>query len=184
MVLLSARKLLALVCLGSALWAAAEPGMWLDVPFVKQPRDGCGAAVIAMVMQYWSQQRGRAADAAAEVDAIQRALYSPDAHGIYASALERYFREHGFRAFAFAATWQDLQQHLQKGRPLIVALQPAPRAPLHYVVVVGLDPSQQLVLVNDPAERKLLKRDRSQFQKEWQRAAHWTLLAVPEQSRN
>ncbi len=184
MVLLSTRKLVAVVCLCGTVWAAAAPGVWLDVPFVKQPKDGCGAAVVAMVIQYWSQQQGRAADAAAEVDAIQRALYSPDAHGIYASALEQYFREHGFRAFALAATWQDLQQHLEKGRPLIVALQPAAKAPLHYVVVVGIDPPQQLVLVNDPAERKLLKRNRSEFEKEWQRAGHWTLLALPEQSRH
>ncbi len=36
-----------------SLLAADLPGVWLDVPFVKQEKDGCGAASIAMVMQYW-----------------------------------------------------------------------------------------------------------------------------------
>ncbi len=55
---------------------------------------------------------------------IQRALYSPKAHGIYASDMERYFREKGFRTFTIRGEWEDLKQHLDKGRPLIVALKP------------------------------------------------------------
>ena len=38
--------------------AADVPGIWLDVPFVKQSRDGCGAASIDMITQYWSRQQG------------------------------------------------------------------------------------------------------------------------------
>src|ERR1700733_7458123 len=33
-------------------------GVWLDVPFVKQDKNACGAASIAMVMRYWQQQDG------------------------------------------------------------------------------------------------------------------------------
>ena len=33
-------------------------GVWLDVPFVKQEKNGCGAASIAMVMQFWQRQQG------------------------------------------------------------------------------------------------------------------------------
>ena len=40
--------------------------------------------------------------------------------------------------------------------------------PLHYVVVAGLDEKRELVLLNDPAQRKLLKEDRSEFEQEWQ----------------
>ncbi len=44
------------------LLAAEPPGVWLDVPFVKQEKDGCGAASIAMVIQYWRMQQGQAPD--------------------------------------------------------------------------------------------------------------------------
>ena len=173
---------LLLVVVGvAALACAAQPsGVWLDVPFVKQGKNGCGAASIAMVMQFWQRQQGFAPSAIPDAPEIQLSLYSSKAHGIYASALERYFEQHGYRAFAFTGRVEDLQDHLAKGRPLIVALKPAAQTPLHYVVVAGLDPAKNLVLVNDPAERKLLQQEISTFEKEWKGTGNWTLLAVPQ----
>jgi ABC-type bacteriocin/lantibiotic exporter with double-glycine peptidase domain len=165
---------------GGVLFAADPAGIWLDIPFVKQEKDGCGAASIAMVMQYWQLQRGRSGNPSAEAEQIQRALLSMAAHGIYASDMERYFQRNGYVTFAFAGDWSDLKQHLEKGRPLIAAVKPGSRVPLHYVVVAGLDHERQLVLLNDPAQRKLLKEDRSRFEQEWKAAARWTLLALPE----
>lgn len=167
-----------LLCLCGVLTAAAsDAGVWLDVPFVPQEKNGCGAAVISMLLRYWHNQSD------SSPANIQRALYSRKAHGIFASDLQRYFQEHGFRAFAFAGRWDDLRQHLEKGRPLIVALKPARMEDeLHYVVVVGLEPEQNIVLVNDPAQRKLLKQERSTFEKQWSEVGNWTLLAVPQTS--
>jgi len=176
------QKCLALVlCVGALPCVAETPGIWLDIPFVKQERDGCGAASVAMVMQYWERQQGKPAELGSNAGEIQRALYSKPAHGIHASDLERYLEQHGFRAFAFQGEWNDLQRHLAKGRPLIVALKPRAGPPLHYVVVAGLDEERNLVLVNDPAERKLLQQERAEFEKEWKGAGHWTLLAIPQE---
>ncbi len=189
---ISNQALLSRIAIGAALLlgvcgilpAADLPGVWLDVPFVKQEKDGCGAASIAMVMQYWEQHQGQAISADSDATQIQRALYSPKAHGIYASDMERYFGEKGYRTFTIRGEWEDLQQHLDKGRPLIVALKTAGGAPLHYVVVTGLDQVQGIVLLNDPAQRKLLKQDRAAFEREWSAAGQWTLLALPQaQSR-
>lgn len=167
------------LCCG-VLAAVDVPGAWLDVPFVQQQKDGCGAASVAMVMQYWQRQQASAPDAKAEYEHIENALLSRTAHGVFASNMARYFQQNGFSAFTFAGDWDLLQCHLEKGRPLIVALQPGSRLPLHYVVVAGLNPEAGIVLVNDPAERKLLKEDRDRFEREWKAAGHWTLLAVPE----
>ena len=160
----------ALVCAGEQ---AAD---WLDVPFVKHEKNGCGAASLAMLMQYWQRRQGAAAADAAE---IQKTLYSDRAHGIYASDMESFLRQHGYQTFAFAGTMHDLAEHLAKGRPLIAGLQPSGGATLHYVVIAGVDPEKREVLMNDPAERKLLKRDFDTFEKEWRGTSHWTLLAVP-----
>ncbi len=159
--------------------AAAPPAAWLDVPFVRQQKDGCGAASIAMVMQYW-QQQGRSPSANADYAHIQEALLSRAAHGIYASAMTRYFQQNEFQAYAFTGDWDLLEHHLEQGRPLIVALDPGSHSPLHYVVVAGLDRGAGVVLVNDPAQRKLLKVDLARFEKEWKPADNWTLLAVPD----
>jgi uncharacterized protein YvpB len=164
--------------------AAGSVNLWLDIPFVPQPKNGCGAASIAMVMQYWEQHLGRPVQPEAEPARIFRALYAPTAHGIYASAMVRYFQENGYRAFAFAGEEGDLKQQLAAGRPLLVALKPDSRSSLHYVVVAGLDQPHQLILINDPAQRKLLKEDLAQFDREWNAAGRWTLLAVPEVSKH
>src|SRR6266852_6892480 len=155
------RTALVLLGVGGVLFAADPSGVWLDVPFVKQEKDGCGAASIAMVMQYWQLQQGRSGNPTAEAAQIQRALHSDAAHGIYASDMQRYFQQNGYVTFAFAGQWSDLKQHLEKGRPLIAALKPGSLVPLHYVVVAGLDPERHLVLLIEPAQRKLLKEERS-----------------------
>ena len=178
------RSFVALVTLwvSTAAFAAGSANLWLDVPFVAQTKDGCGAATVAMVMQYWEHQQNQPAKPEAQPLQIFHALYSEAAHGIYASAMARYFQANGFRAFAFAANSMDIERQLHFGRPLIVALKPDSGSSLHYVVVAGLDEPQQVVLVNDPAQRKLLKEDQSQFEREWKAAGNWALLAVPQTS--
>jgi ABC-type bacteriocin/lantibiotic exporter with double-glycine peptidase domain len=179
---------LAVVCffgaLGGALGAATPTGVWLDVPFIRQEKEGCGAASAAMVMQYWLKAQGKPVDQDADFQQIERVLHSKTGHGIYASDLRHYLQQHGFRTFAFAGSWDDLQQHLAKGRPLIAALKPSGSRELHYVVVVGLDsePSSGLniLLLNDPAQRKLLKQARTTFEKQWSGTGRWLLLALPE----
>ena len=173
----TAAALLLALC-GTAL-AQDRAGRWIDVPFVAQQKDGCGAATIAMVMQYWQQHEALPMTSAAEYVQIDRSLQSKAAHGIYASDMVHYFEQNGYRAFAFAGTAADLEQHLAKGRPLIAALKPGAGLPLHYVVVAGLDPANHSVLLNDPAQRKLLKEDSDRFEHEWSAAGHWMLLALP-----
>jgi ABC-type bacteriocin/lantibiotic exporter with double-glycine peptidase domain len=165
---------------GVCVYAAETSAVWLDVPFVKQEKNACGAASVAMVMQFWQHQQARSPDSDSDQARIQLALYSAKARGIYASDLQDYFRRHGYQAFAFQGRPEDLRQHLEKGRPLIAALKPGAGAPLHYVVVVGLDTEHRLVLLNDPAERKLMKQDLTSFEKAWKEAGYWTLLAVPQ----
>lgn len=173
--------ILALCSCVATLWAA-ESGAWLDVPFVQQPREGCGAASISMVMKYWDQQQHRAATQNSDVDRIQRALYTKDAHGIYASQLTQYFDQQGYSTYVVHGDENLLAHHIEKGRPLIVALKPVGDPLLHYVVVSGVQPDQQLVLINDPAQRKLTKVDSRNFEQEWKATGNWTLLAVPRSS--
>ncbi|HXA07379.1 MAG TPA: C39 family peptidase [Bryobacteraceae bacterium] len=174
MSLLAARIWLAGLSLLPALLCAETSAVWLDVPFVKQEANGCGAAAIAMVMHYWSRPD-------ADPHKIYQSLYSREVDGIRGRDLDRFLRESGFHTFAFRGEWQDLEQHLAKGRPLIVCLREGRAGPLHYVVVAGVDTTQNLVLINDPARRKLLKVERVVFEKDWTTAGRWTLLAVPQQ---
>jgi ABC-type bacteriocin/lantibiotic exporter with double-glycine peptidase domain len=158
-------------------------GVWLDVPFVRQTEDGCGSAAISMLLQYWNAH-GMAIDSnRADAARIQNQLYSRKARGIYASRMEGYFKESGFRVFLLDGEWKDLVEHLKQGRPLIVSLEPGnAKAPLHYVVVTGIDWRSGAVFIHDPARGKLLRIERAEFEKEWRPSRHWMLLALPEKA--
>jgi ABC-type bacteriocin/lantibiotic exporter with double-glycine peptidase domain len=162
-----------LVISALAVTLSAQP-LWLDVPFVHQDENGCGSASLAMVIDYW-RAHGAAADPA-NVDAIQRELYVAARKGIPAESMTRYLEQHGFEAIAFRGEWEDLEHHLALGRPLIVALR-VRGATYHYAVAAGISPDA--IALNDPADRKLRQYDRARFEKEWNRAGAWTLLAVP-----
>lgn len=173
---------LALLFPAAARPAAVKPeGLWLDVPYVRQPPQGCGAASIAMILRYWTLKDPLYKCSLPSVRAIQRALYSPAAQGIYAKDMERYLRGKGMRVIAFEGDWNLLREHLAKGRPLIVCLREGRW--LHYVVVVGLDPAKNAVLVNDPAGQRLEPLRRKAFETKWRAEGNWTLLALPEPSR-
>ncbi|HEV2222119.1 MAG TPA: C39 family peptidase [Candidatus Acidoferrales bacterium] len=167
------------VC-AACVFAAQTAALWIDVPFVAQSREGCGSASISMVMRYWAKKKGQPSPPSADPQKIQAALFSPESGGISASSMQRYFRESGYRAFAFQAQWSDLVHHLQLGRPLIVSLDASgPLGPLHYVVLVGIDPARGFLFLNDPAQRKMLRISRKGFQSEWSHTGNWALLAVP-----
>jgi len=159
--------------------AHGQAAIWIDVPFVSQPREGCGAASLSMLMQYWAGKLGLSPSEDSDVARIQRMLYSKTDHGIAAEQMTAYLRQHGFQAFAFPGKWSDLETQIAKGRPLIVALRPEGQSELHYVVIDGVDTGRALVTMNDPAVRKLLNEERSRFEKEWSATHNWTLLAVP-----
>ena len=174
--LVSAGVRLAALSLLLPLVSAEASAIWLDVPFVKQEANGCGAAAIAMLMRYWSRED-------ADPHKIYQALYSREVQGIRGGDVERFLHTAGFQTFVFRGEWQDLEQHLAKGRPLMVCLHEGRSGPFHYVVVAGVDTSQNVVSINDPARRKLLKVERGMFEKDWTAADRWTLLAVPQQPR-
>jgi uncharacterized protein YvpB len=169
--------ILLLFCAGVA---AQSTGYWLDVPFVKQSPEGCGAASLSMVMQYWKNQGFAVSPDSFDENSIFSELHSPEGHGIYASRMKQFLEDHSFSVYTFSGQWDDLRRHLEKGRPMIVGLQPVRGSKaLHYVVVAGVDLKDQLVLFNDPAGRKLTKLDRKTFEKQWNATERWTLLALP-----
>jgi ABC-type bacteriocin/lantibiotic exporter with double-glycine peptidase domain len=159
-------RALALVCAFSTL-ALCEP---LNVPFVRQEKNGCGAASVAMVTQYWSKD-------APSPHAIYERLIDPNHKGIELAAMKRYLEEIGFQAFTLRGQWSDLDQHIAKGRPIIVSLQAARTKRLHFAVLVGLE--RDHVWLNDPTRKAAHRADREKFEKQWAGAKYWMLLATP-----
>jgi len=156
--------------------SSANDVLWLVVPYVRQRENACGAATVSMILKYW-QAKGYVQNVNADPDLIETDLYSGGSSGILASKVTEYLANAGMPTFVFAGTWDVLYTHLKKGRPLIVALKSSTN---HYVVVVGTDREGEVLLLNDPARRKLFKISRKEFETSWRHNQNWTLLAVPE----
>jgi ABC-type bacteriocin/lantibiotic exporter with double-glycine peptidase domain len=146
---------------------AATAVVLLPVPFVPQPKDGCAAAALAMVMRHWG--------AAGDAGGIARDLREPELRGIRGSRLEEFARQRGFTALAYKGDLEHLAGSLAKGRPLIVAW--GRDAGAHDVVVVGAEPGA--IVVHDPALGAYRRVEASEFERRWRRAGFWTLLVLP-----
>ena len=159
-------------------WAGTAGEERLDVPLLRQQKNGCGAASVAMIVRYWASQQPRLQIQAVEPEEVHRQLFSQERGGVPLAALKGYLQQKGFHAFTLQASWNDLEDHLSKRRPLIACLKKGPRSAMHYAVVVGIEGKR--VWVNDPSRRSARAMKRSKFEKRWSSADRWLLLAVPD----
>jgi hypothetical protein len=166
-----------LILLVAALFqnAAAEP---LDVPFVRQQKEGCGPAVLSMLMEYWSEH-GSPTSKPWTPSALYSRLYDSGVHGVTGESMARFLQEQDYLAFPFHGEWNDLTKNTELGRPVIVALAPKRGQPLHFVLVVGMDELSSQAILHDPDRGSYLKEPHDRFLKQWNETGRWTLLAVP-----
>jgi len=141
------------------------------VPAVEQvSREGCGAACLAMVLQYWGHE--------VSPEELERECVVPGIEGIRAASLRDAARRRGLSAYLFAGTVEDVEHELRRGRPVIVGLaHPRGDAYLsHFQVVVGLHPSRQDVAVLEPAVGHLMRDALVDFAVAWGRARNVMLV--------
>jgi len=144
----------------------------LEVPYIPQVKNTCGAASLAMVMRYWNKDITH--------DAIAAKLLKPELSGIAGSGLQDFARDHGMTAVAYVGDLPLVREYLEKGRPLIVALKLG-KDKFHNVVVIGYDEEKHELIVHDPAEGPSRRIAEAAFEKRWEGSMHWTLLILPPQ---
>jgi len=168
------RLVVVLIC---AIAARAMTNQPLDVPFITQEKNGCGAASVAMVVHYWGNLPAKYPVVAASPERVYQQLYDAERKGILLSDMKRYVEELGFNAFTLNGKWTDLERHLAKGRPIIVGLKRNRAKGMHFAVVVGVDATH--VWLNDPTRKKANRVKQAEFRSHWELADSWMLLATP-----
>ncbi|HSB13009.1 MAG TPA: C39 family peptidase [Bryobacteraceae bacterium] len=166
--------LVAAICVATLAGAANQR---LDVPFFAQKKNGCGAASVAMVEHYWSGRPAKQSATAPSPEQVYQQLYQPDRRGILLADMKRYLEDHGYRAVTLRGEWVDLERHLSKGRPVIVGLKPGRSKGLHFAVLTGTEGNH--VWLNDPTRKRPNRVDQAKFEKQWEFADRWMLLATP-----
>jgi len=167
------RRILLAIAFAAACGAAKQP---LDVPFFSQQKNGCGAASIAMTIRYWANQPGQTI-AAPSAEQVYQRLIDPERKGILLADMKRYLEELGFRAFTLRGQWSDLEEHLAKGRPVVVGLKKNRARQLHFAVVIGTEGNQ--VWLNDPTRKKASRVKMADFIRQWDLGERWMLLSAP-----
>jgi ABC-type bacteriocin/lantibiotic exporter with double-glycine peptidase domain len=103
--------------------------------------------------------------------------------GLSGDELRAALAQVGLETFLFPGTLDDsptgLFHHLAKGRPLIVMT--SERESDHYVLFIGHDPAQGLVVLLDPRRGRVVL-PHAVFERLWEPAGRFTLLALPASS--
>lgn len=152
--------------------ASADPEVLLVsglTPVRQTDSTGCGPAALAMVLRFHGDPH---------LDEELRA----DSTGVTARELRDRARRHGFKAHLIEGDLIDLEEHLRKGRPLIVGLvKPClSGAKPHYEVVAGIDPVRRRIATVDPARGWTLNSVEG-FLEEWEGSGRVLLILAREQ---
>ncbi len=141
------------------------------VPFFSQQSRQCGPAALAAVLS-WSGSHVNAEELAGET-------FTREREGTLQPMLVSASRDRG-RLTYLVRDFEALLQEVAAGHPVIVlqnlGLRWYPR--WHYAVVIGYDAEKQRVMLR--SGRVFRKQiDWSLFQRTWNRAGNWGLLALP-----
>jgi ABC-type bacteriocin/lantibiotic exporter with double-glycine peptidase domain len=144
----------------------------LQVPLIKQPYMQCLNACVSMVLKYWGLE--------ISVDFIEKhvPVYKDGTTG---KDLALFVEEAGFHGFLIQPPFEDLIQHVNKERPVIVTL-PVKGRLRHALVLVGFDLTSNIVWLNDPATGKCAAQSLNSFRKQWESGKRWAFLIVPKQT--
>lgn len=147
-------------------------GFYLEIPYAQQIKNYCGPASLEMVFRHWNQPTDQHELASHFVPFPSK--------GLSGAQLKKLAVRYGFDAYSFTGDSKLLKEHLQKGRPLVVALESSGLLNRnHFVVLVGWDESKQDWLVHDPAKGPYQRYSAKKFGKQWRQLENWTLLVIP-----
>jgi len=144
----------------------------LEVPFFPQASGHCGPGALASVLNYW-QEKSRPEE-------ISETVYLPELKGALPFDLAHYARSRGFYATSFKGSLEDLRDRLLRGHPLVAFLNLGTSLfPVgHFLVVTGLDPATQRVIVHSGMrQNKAVSYER--FLAAWKGGGYWTLDIRP-----
>ncbi len=158
-------------------WDSSPPSLLLQVPFVEQKGNFCGPAAVTMVLSFYgvpvSQQE------------VAEKTFTPSLNASLLPDLENYVNElPGFAALSASLSLEELEKKIQKGYPTIVLVDEGigPYQVLHYMVVVGIDRSQDTIVCHTRKDINKVFRTGC-FLKKWQKMNNLALTISPEETQ-
>ena len=153
----------------------SERAVVLTVPAVDQEgRYECGLAAVSALCQYYTVPLDDTVRA-------ELAHIASEESGLSGGELRAALEDAGFEVFLYQGMLDHgptgLLTQVDRGRPVLVLISPDGRT-YHYCLVVGYDPESSDVVFHDPEQGLALLSDEV-FQRVWENARRFALLAVP-----
>ncbi len=143
----------------------------LEVPYVKQEKNFCGPASLAMVLMYWGSTVSQYE--------IGERVQNKEKKGVWGEDLKSVAENLGFNAFIYSSDINNIKENLSKGRPIIVPLTSGSSSNFHFVLIVGVSSTNSKLIYHDPAEESFSVIDIEEFITKWKPSNYWALLVVP-----
>lgn len=148
----------------------AESSKLSDVPFIKQSKNHCGPASLAMLLEYNNKK--------VSLDELSSQMITPAAHGTYATDLITAVRRQGMIAIRINDL-KSLLTEVSAGNPVLVFQNMGfgfmPK--WHYAVVVGHDLDGPDIILHS-GRKKFLKTDMRFFERTWKLADYWGIVVL------
>ncbi|MBW2646875.1 MAG: C39 family peptidase, partial [Deltaproteobacteria bacterium] len=156
---------------------SSPPSLLLQVPFIEQKDNLCGPAAVAMVLSFYGLPVSQQKVAEKTFTASLNATLLPD--------LVNYVNElPGFAAWSASLSLEELAKKIQEGYPTIVLVDEGigPYQVLHYMVVVGIDQSQDKIVCHTRKDINKVFRI-GYFLKKWRKMDNLALTISPEETQ-
>jgi len=150
---------------------------WLEIPFVEQSGSRCGAASIAMVMQYWNAHQPGADSRASDERVIYEALPAIRGKELRATRCAAISNSTTSTRTCSMASLMICVVICRKGGRWWCAWRRARN--VVRCISRWRRSRRGRDLLNDPARGKLFRQTVGEFEREWGATGRWALLAVP-----
>jgi hypothetical protein len=131
----------------------------LNVPYVRQDPYYCGPASLEMILEYYGLF-------GIDQSAIGKDIMQ-DGVGTTTDQLISKAKGYGFYAARATCQFEGMLSIIADGRPLMVRIINSAGTNGHIIVVTGYDVSEQLVYINDPAQRGNTSMTFDEFKTKW-----------------
>ncbi len=142
-----------------------------DVPFFPQEQFQCGPASLAGVLQYWGLP--------VLPEEIAEEVFSKSAGGTLTIDMVIYPRGKGFSVNQYRGNLNDIEEHIERGHPLIVLVDYGfwSIKQYHFMIIVGYDEGGLIAHSGKEPQKYIQQKD---FLVSWEKTENWTLLIMPE----
>jgi ABC-type bacteriocin/lantibiotic exporter with double-glycine peptidase domain len=156
--------------------AITNESVVIDVKFVPQHgANTCGIAVMEMLSGYYNKPIE-----ATHLENLARVANTEN--GLTGFRIKEFLAGENYFSAIFPGTLNHeisgLYRHLDSRRPLIVMLGVKNRYPYHYVMVIGYNETQRIIVLLDPERGQSIVSE-EYFIESWQNANRFMLVAYP-----